>query len=64
MGKLTAIRKMSMDSIKVPKLEVRHVEGLVRKDIERCLQEVTAVNRASEGALTNESEEPVREATA
>ena len=54
-----------MDSIKVPKLEVRHVEGLVRKDIERCLQEVTAaVSKASEGALTNESEEPIREATA
>jgi hypothetical protein len=56
---------MNMDSIKVPKLDVTQLEVLVREDIEKCLQEVTAaVNQAGEGAIINESEEPVREAMA
>jgi len=54
-----------MDSIKVPKMDVTQLEVLVREDIEKCLQEVTAaVNKAGEGAIINESEEPVREAMA
>ncbi len=54
-----------MDSIKVPKLNVTQLEVLIREDIEKCLQEVTAaVNQASDGAIINESEEPVRQAMA
>lgn len=66
MGKLIVmIQEMSMDSIKVPNLDVRQLEVLVREDIDKCLQEVTAaVNQASEGAIINQSEEPVRQAMA
>ena len=48
-----------------PTLDVTQLEVLVREDIEKCLQEVTAaVNHAPEGAIIDESEEPVREALA
>lgn len=47
------------------KLDVTQLEVLVREDIEKCLQEVTAaVNQAHEGAIIDQSEEPVREALA
>lgn len=54
-----------MDSKPMAKLDVTQLEVLVREDLERCLQAVTAaVNQAHEGALIDESEEPVREALA
>lgn len=54
-----------MDSIKASKLDVTELEVLVREDIEKCLQEVTAaVNHASDGAIIDESEGPVRDALA
>ena len=54
-----------MDSIKVPEMDVTRLEVLVREDIEKCLQEVTAaVNKARVGAMINDSEEPVRQAIA
>jgi hypothetical protein len=56
---------MTMDSNKLAKLDVTQLEVLVREDIDKCLEEVTAaVNKASEGAIINESEEPVRESIA
>jgi hypothetical protein len=56
---------MTMDSNKEAKLDVTQLEVLVREDIDKCLQEVTAaVNKAGEGAIINESEEPVRQAMA
>ena len=54
-----------MDSVKTSKLDVTQLEVLVREDIEKCLQEVTAaVNHAPEGAVIDQSEGPVREALA
>lgn len=54
-----------MDSVKASKLDVTQLEVLVREDIDTCLQEVTAaVNNASEGAVIDQSEGPVREALA
>jgi hypothetical protein len=56
---------MTMDSMQRPKLDVTQLEVLVREDIEKCLQEVTAaVNNAGDGAIINDSEGPVREALA
>ncbi len=47
------------------KLDVTELEVLVREDIAKCLHEVTAaVNEAREGAIIDDSEEPVREALA
>jgi uncharacterized membrane protein YccC len=58
-------QEMVMSSKQRPKLDVTQLEILVREDIEKCLQEVTAaVNQAPEGALIDASEEPVREALA
>lgn len=54
-----------MSSRQQAKLDVKRLETLVREDIQKCLQEVTAaVNQAREGAIIDESEEPVREALA
>jgi hypothetical protein len=56
---------MIMDSVKGSKLDVTELEVLVREDIEKCLQEVTAaVNNARDGAIIDESEGPVRDALA
>lgn len=58
-------QEMVMSSKRRPKLDVTQLEVLVRGDIEKCLQEVTAaVNQAPEGTLIDASEEPVREALA
>jgi hypothetical protein len=54
-----------MDSMPVPQLDVTQLEVLVREDIAKCLQEVTAaVNNARDGAIIDESEGPVRDALA
>jgi hypothetical protein len=54
-----------MSSRPKPTLDVTQLEALVREDIEKCLQEVTAaVNQAPDGRIIDESEEPVREALA
>ena len=58
-------QEMVMSSKPQAKLDVTQIEILVREDIEKCLQEVTAaVNQAHDGAVIDESEEPVREALA
>ncbi len=54
-----------MSSRPKPKLDVTQLEVLVREDLEKCLAEVAAaVNQARDGAVIDESEEPVREALA
>ncbi len=54
-----------MSSSQKSRLDVRQLEVLVREDIEKCLQEVTAaVNQAQDGAIIDQSEEPVRDALA
>ncbi len=54
-----------MSSRPKTKLDVTQLEVLVREDIEKCLQEVSAaVNQAHDGRIIDESEEPVREALA
>lgn len=58
-------QEMLMSSRPRSKLDVTQLEVLVREDIAKCLQEVTtAVNQAHDGAIIDESEEPVREALA
>ncbi len=54
-----------MSSTQKSRLDVTQLEVLVQEDIEKCLQEVTAaVNQAQDGAIIDQSEEPVREALA
>lgn len=53
-----------MDEVKVPGLDAKQLEKSLREDFERCLAAVVqAVDRARIGAIIDESEEPVREAT-
>jgi len=54
-----------MDEKKLPEIEAAKLEELLKKDFEDCIAEVTeAVNTARTGAVIDESEEPVRIATA
>jgi hypothetical protein len=53
-----------MDDVKVPEIDAKQLEQSLREDVERCIAAVVeAVNRARVGAVINDSEEPVREAT-
>jgi hypothetical protein len=53
-----------MDEIKVPEIDAQELEKSLREDIEKCLAAVVqAVNQARIGAIIDDSEEPVREAT-
>ena len=53
-----------MDEVKVPGLDAKQLEKSLREDFERCLAAVVqAVDGARIGAIIDESEEPVREAT-
>jgi hypothetical protein len=53
-----------MDEIDVPRIEAKQLEKSLHEDIERCLAAVVqAVNGARVGAIIDDSEEPVREAT-
>jgi hypothetical protein len=54
-----------MDDKKLPEIEAAKLEELLKKDFEDCIAEVTeAVNTARTGAVIDDSEEPVRVATA
>lgn len=54
-----------MDEIKVPEIDAKQLEESLREDVQRCIAAVVqAVNQARVGAIINDSEEPVREATA
>lgn len=54
-----------MDEKKLPEIEAAKLEELLKKDFEDCIAEVTeAVNTARTGAIIDDSEEPVRVATA
>jgi hypothetical protein len=53
-----------MDEVRVPGLDAKQLEESLREDFERCLAAVVqAVDGARIGAIIDESEEPVREAT-
>jgi hypothetical protein len=53
-----------MDEVKVPGLDAKQLEKSLREDFERCLAAVVhAVDGARIGAIIDESEAPVREAT-
>lgn len=53
-----------MDEVKVSGLDAKQLEKSLREDFERCLAAVVqAVDGARIGAIIDESEEPVREAT-
>jgi hypothetical protein len=54
-----------MDEIKVAGIDAQQLEKSLREDFERCITAVVqAVNGARVGAIIDDSEEPVREATA
>jgi len=54
-----------MDEIKLPQIEAKELEELLKEDIKECIAEVTeAINTARTGAIIDDSEEPVRTATA
>jgi hypothetical protein len=53
-----------MDDVKVPEIDAKQLEKSLREDIGRCIASVVkAVNEARVGAIIDDSEEPVREAT-
>jgi hypothetical protein len=53
-----------MDEVKVPGIDAKQLEKSLREDFERCLAAVVqAVDGARVGAIIDDSEEPVREAT-
>ncbi len=53
-----------MDERKLPKIEAKKLQDLLKEDIEKCIAEVTeAVNTAMAGSVIDDSEEPVRIAT-
>lgn len=53
-----------MDDVKVPEIDAKQLEESLREDIGRYIASVVkAVNEARVGAIIDDSEEPVREAT-
>lgn len=53
-----------MDEIKVAEIDAQQLEKSLREDFEQCLAAVVqALNQARIGAIVDDSEEPVREAT-
>ena len=54
-----------MDEMKLPQIEAKRLEQLLKEDVKECIAEVTeAINSARTGAIIDDSEEPVRIATA
>lgn len=54
-----------MDGTKLPRIEAEQLEQLLKEDVRECIAEVTeAINTARTGAVIDDSEEPVRIATA
>lgn len=53
-----------MHERKLPEIEAKKLQELLKEDIEKCVAEVTeAVNAARAGSVIDDSEEPVRIAT-
>jgi hypothetical protein len=53
-----------MDDVRVPEIKGEPLVEALQKDFEECIAAVVqAVNQARIGAIIDESEEPVREAT-
>ncbi len=54
-----------MDEIKLPEVEAKKLKELLKKDFEDCIAEVVeAIDTAKAGSIIDDSEEPVRIATA
>jgi hypothetical protein len=54
-----------MNEMKLPEIEAKQLEQLLREDVKECIAEVTeAINSGRTGAIIDDSEEPVRIATA
>lgn len=54
-----------MDDVQVPKIDAKRLEQSLREEFERCIAAVVrAVDGARIGAIIDDSEEPVRQATA
>jgi len=54
-----------MDETKLPEIEAKKLRESLENDIQSCIDEVTeAINTARTGAIIDDSEEPVRIATA
>jgi hypothetical protein len=54
-----------MDEIKLPEIEVEKLKESLKKDFEDCISKVVqAIDTAKAGSIIDDSEEPVRIATA
>lgn len=54
-----------MDDVRVAKIDAKQLETSLREEFERCIAAVAqAVDGAKMGAIIDDSEEPVRQATA
>lgn len=54
-----------MDELKLPEIKAEKLKELLKKDFEDCIAEVVeAVDTAKAGSIIDDSEEPVRIATA
>lgn len=54
-----------MDERKVPEIDAKQLAKSLREEVEQCIAAVVqAVNGARVGAIIDDSEEPVRQATA
>ncbi|MHC4558586.1 MAG: hypothetical protein ACYTFW_24685 [Planctomycetota bacterium] len=54
-----------MDELKLPEIKAEKLKELLKKDFEDCIAEVVeAVDTAKAGSIIDDSEEPVRKATA
>lgn len=54
-----------MDDVRVAKIDAKQLENSLREEFERCIAAVVqAVDGARIGAIIDDSEEPVRQATA
>ena len=54
-----------MDKLKLPEIKAEKLKELLKKDFEDCIAEVVeAVDTAKAGSIIDDSEEPVRIATA
>ncbi len=54
-----------MDDRRLPSIDAEKLKELLKKEFEQCIADVTqAVNDGRAGSVIDDSEEPVREATA
>jgi len=59
------VQEKIMEEIKLPGIDAKALHEALERDIQQCIEQVTeAVNTSRAGAVIDDSEEPVRIATA